>query len=97
MSDHIITKKDVLYTAELAYLNVSEEQADTLTSEMEGIIGFANTLNEIDFDGFLPDNASRLQNIFRDDAVMNGNRRDEMLANAPKVKEVCYLVPRIVQ
>ena len=96
MSDHIITKKDVLYTAELAHLDVSEEQANKLTEEMTGIISFANMLSEMELDDLSPVHRNRLQNVFRDDAVTNADRCDEMLANAPKTKGGCYLVPRIV-
>jgi aspartyl-tRNA(Asn)/glutamyl-tRNA(Gln) amidotransferase subunit C len=92
----IISKKDVIYTAELAHLNVSEEQADKLTSEMESIINFANMLSEIEFDDVVSDNSNRLQNVFRDDVVTNQDRREEMLENAPKTKEGCYCVPNVI-
>ena len=90
-----ITKKEVLYVANLARLNVSEEQADKLTSEMESIINFAHMLSEIDLDDVQPV-GNRLQNVFREDVVTNGNRRDEMLANAPKSEAGCYSVPKII-
>ena len=93
-----ITKEEVLYVAGLARLNVSEEQADTLTGEMESIINFANMLAELDI-GDVPPVASgiRLENVFRADIVTNGDQREAMLANAPESEAGCYAVPKIIE
>jgi len=93
-----ITKKDVLYTADLAHLNVSEAEADKLTSEMESIMNFADMLSEIDFGDVHPhDQAIKIQNVFRDDVVTNQNNSGAMLANAPKSKAGCYCVPKMIE
>ena len=36
------------------------------------------------------------ENVFREDVVTNGDRREEMLANAPKMKEGQYQVPKTI-
>jgi aspartyl-tRNA(Asn)/glutamyl-tRNA(Gln) amidotransferase subunit C len=93
-----IRKEEVLHVANLARLDVSETQADQLTYEMESIINFADMLAEIDIGDAPPVNrAIRLENVFRADIVTNGDRREEMLANAPQSEAGCYAVPKIIE
>ena len=35
-----------------------------------------------------------VQNVFREDEVVNGDDRENMLKNAPQEKDGMYLVPR---
>ena len=38
-----------------------------------------------------------VSNVFREDEVENGDDHKEMLANAPKVKDGMYMVPKTVE
>ena len=38
-----------------------------------------------------------VSNVFREDAVENGDEHEKMLANAPKVKDGMYQVPKTVE
>ena len=38
-----------------------------------------------------------VNNVFREDVVVNGDDRDNMLANAPEKKEGQYKVPKTVE
>jgi aspartyl-tRNA(Asn)/glutamyl-tRNA(Gln) amidotransferase subunit C len=93
-----ISKEEVLYVANLARLSVSADMADKLTGEMESIISFADMLSAAAiaaapaFSGEL-----RPQNVFREDAVTNGDQRAAMLANAPHSEAGCYAVPKILE
>ena len=68
-----ISKDDVKYVANLARLNVTEEEADKLAVEMASIIGFADMLSEVDTESVAPTNhAMQIENVFREDVVTGG-------------------------
>ena len=90
-----ISKDDVKYVANLARLNVTEEEADKLAVEMASIIEFADMLSEVDTESVAPTNhAMQIENVFREDVVTG---RELILKNAPKTEAGCYSVPRVVE
>jgi len=93
-----ITKEEVLYTAELANLKVSEADTDKLTLDFSKIIEFVSQLNELDTEGVEPDlYAHKNENVFRSDEVEKSPERDELLKNAPCRFEGYFEVPKVVE
>lgn len=93
-----ITTDDVRYVANLARLNVTDAEAEKLTTEMEGIINFANMLSELDTSSVAPTNhAMKIENVFRDDIVGKSYNREDILKNAPSQDSGCYSVPKVVE
>ena len=93
-----ITTDDVLSVAKLARLNVTEDEAQKLTGDMESIITFADMLSEIDTSLIAPTNhAMKVQNVFREDKVTGSYDREDILKNAPSQDSGCYLVPKVVE
>lgn len=93
-----ITTDDVKYVANLARLNVTEAEAETMCGQMADIIAFADALGEIDTEGIEPTNhAIKVENVLRPDKVRESYDRDELLKNAPSKQAGCYTVPRIVE
>lgn len=93
-----ISKDDVKYVANLARLNVTEEEADKLAVEMASIIEFADMLSEVDTERVAPTNhAMQIENVFREDVVTGSYDRELILKNAPKTEAGCYSVPRVVE
>lgn len=81
----------------LAKLSLNEETREKAREDMQKMLNYVEKLNELDTEGVEP--LSHLfgnENVFREDVVTNGNDRDAMLANAPKVKEGQYLVPKTI-
>ena len=93
-----ITKEEVKYVANLARLNVSEQEADELCAQMADIISFADALGEIDTNGIEPTNhAIKIENVLREDEVKESYDREEIIKNAPMKQAGCYAVPRVVE
>lgn len=93
-----ISKDDVLYVANLARLNVSEQEAEKLAVEMGSIIDFADMLSEVDTNGIEPTNhAMKMENVFREDVITGSYDRDLILKNAPSKEAGCYSVPKVVE
>ena len=93
-----ITKEEILHVAKLARLNLSEEETEKLQSDMESIIEFANTLNELDTEGVVPTAYARpMSNAFREDVIKESYDREEMLKNAPESEDGGFAVPKVVE
>lgn len=93
-----ITKEEVLHVASLARLKFSDEDAQKLGSDMADIIGFADTLNELDTKDVVPTaHAIPMKNAFREDEIAPSFDRQEILKNAPDFDEEGFIVPKVVE
>ena len=68
-----------------------------IAGELSAILAFIEQMNEVDTDGVVPmahplDMTQRL----RADVVTEPDRRKELQANAPAVRDGLYLVPRVI-
>ena len=93
-----VTNEQVRHTAKLARIAMSEEELARLVPELNNILGWVEQLGEVNTDGVEPlatvvDQKLRL----RDDAVNDGNIRDEVLANAPEAQHGFFAVPKVIE
>lgn len=95
MSVDLATVKRV---ARLARIAVSEEDAERMTGELNGILGFVEQLNEVDVEGVEPmTSAMPMAMKKRQDAVTDGDKAGDIVANAPATEENFFLVPKVVE
>ena len=92
-----VTKDDVLYTASLAKLKISEEEAEKYTDTLEKQLDYAKALDNIDTDGIKPlAHVLNLENVVREDEVKEGLTIEEALQNAPSKDERFINVPKML-
>ena len=95
MSVDIATVKRV---ARLARIAVSDEDADRMTGELNGILGFVEQLGEVDVAGVEPmTSVTPMAMKKRQDVVSDGNKASDIVANAPATMENFFLVPQVVE
>ena len=95
MSVDIATVKRVAHLARIA---VSEEDAERMTGELNTILGFVEQLNEVDVSGVEPmTSVIPMEMKKRQDAVTDGNKAADIVANAPATDENFFLVPKVVE
>lgn len=93
-----ITDETITYVAALAKLELSEEAKEKAKADLSNILGYIDTMNELDTEGMEPmSHAFPLKNVFREDVVTNGEDRDNLLANAPVKKDGSFMVPKTVE
>lgn len=93
-----ITKEEILHVAKLAKLTLSEEETESLRSDMESIIDFANTLNELDTEGVKPTAHARyMVNALREDIIKESYSEEDILKNAPMSEDGGFAVPKVVE
>ena len=82
----------------LAKLALTDEEREKSRQEMEKILGYVDKLNELGTEGVEPlISLFPVENVFREDKVVNGDMRDELVDLAPRKKDGQYLVPKTVE
>ena len=91
-------KIDVKYVAELARLELTEEEQATFQPQLENIVKYVEKISAVDVTGVEPMMHGRvLVNAFREDVVRPSLETEAALANAPKRVGDEFLLPKIVE
>jgi aspartyl-tRNA(Asn)/glutamyl-tRNA(Gln) amidotransferase subunit C len=93
-----VEKETTRRVAHLARISVTEAELETLSRDLSRILAFAEQLEAIDVEGVEPmTSVTPIRLKQRDDSVTDGNRRADVLANAPDAVEGFYAVPKVVE
>lgn len=93
-----VDRETVRRVAHLARIAVSDEEAEALKGDLNQILGFVEQLGEVDVEGVAPMTSTVEASIkMRDDVVTDGERADDVLANAPQRRDSFYAVPKVVE
>jgi len=91
--DHI----DVNKVANLARLNLTEEESVTFQRQIEDILGYINKLEELDIDDIEPTaHAAPVFDRIREDVTKPSLDRDAFLNIAPSVSNDQLKVPKVI-
>jgi aspartyl-tRNA(Asn)/glutamyl-tRNA(Gln) amidotransferase subunit C len=94
----MLSEDDIHKVAELARLNLSEQQISELRPQLSKLIDYVAVLEEVDTDEVEPMvHAIEQTNVFRDDIRSPPLPREGALANAPKTDGKYFLVPQIIE
>ncbi|HJD47071.1 MAG TPA: Asp-tRNA(Asn)/Glu-tRNA(Gln) amidotransferase subunit GatC [Candidatus Mediterraneibacter norfolkensis] len=92
-----ISDETIEYVGILAKLELSDSEKEAAKADMEKMLDYIDTLNELDTTGIEPmSHVFDVSNVFREDVVTNGDNREEMLANAPQRTGDSFKVPRTI-
>ena len=93
-----VDTKTVKKVASLARIAISDADAEKLAPELNNILGWVEQLAEVNTDGVEPLTTVIDQKLrLRDDAVTDGNMRDDILANAPEAQHGFFAVPKVIE
>lgn len=97
MSSHI-SEKDIEKIARLARIEVAKTSLGAVAKDLEKIIGFVDTLKEVD-----TNNVEALTNIsefnlrLEKDEVAQDNDAEDVLKNAKNAKYGYFAVPKVIE
>jgi len=92
-----ITADEVLYVAKLARLNLSPEEVESTTGQLDRILRYVAKLNELDTEGVEPTtHALSLRNAFREDVVVESLGQEAALSNGPVQNGEAFVVPKVI-
>lgn len=91
-------KIDVAYVAELARLELTDEEKAVFQPQLENIVKYVEKISQVDVSGVEPMmHGRKLVNAMREDVVKPSMDREEALANAPARTGDEFLLPKIVE
>ena len=95
MSVDIATVKRV---ARLSRIALAEGEAERMMGELNGILGFVEQLSEVNVEGVEPmTSVTPMAMKKRVDAVTDGDKAADIVANAPVSEQNFFLVPKVVE
>lgn len=92
----MIGKEDVKHVAKLARLELTEEEIEKYSKQLDEIIKHVEQMNEVDTTGIEPmPHPIPVYNVMREDVVTYEHTKEEMMANAPFEEDGFFRVPKI--
>lgn len=92
------TKEEVKRVATLARLELSPEEEDLLTHQLDKIFQYMEKLDQLDTTTVEPlTQVGEITNAFREDRVVNRPATDPLLSNAPAREQNFIKVPKIIE
>ncbi len=93
-----LDKETVKKVARLARIRMNDEELERMVPQLSNIIGFVEQLSEINTDDVEPlANVVEIIPELRDDAVIDGNCVEKVVANAPEETQNYFVVPKVVE
>ena len=101
----MVSEKDVSYVADLAHLELTEEERARMLKDLNSILGYIDRLNELDTSAVEPmaQVASRYgtgqdaNSAMRPDELRPSLPHDEALRNAPVSDGIFFKVPKVIE
>lgn len=94
----VIDKQTVHKVADLARIEIKDNEVENLTKEMNKILTFMEKLNELDTEGVKPlVYMNEESNVWREDVAKNEISVKDGLKNAALHNERFFMVPKIIE
>ena len=93
-----VNKDTVKKIGRLARLHIPEEKQEKIAAELNAILNWIEELNEVDTTGVKPLSSVTAHELpQREDVVSDGNKVEDILANAPEEASGFFVVPKVVE
>ena len=93
-----ITRDEVQRVALLARLQLSPEEENVLTKQLDNILEYMEKLKQLDTEKVTPlAHVVDVVNAFREDRVVYEPNPERLLANAPAKEKTFLKVPKIIE
>ncbi|WJH37136.1 Asp-tRNA(Asn)/Glu-tRNA(Gln) amidotransferase subunit GatC [Paenibacillus aurantius] len=93
-----VTIKDVEHVAKLARLELSVEEQQVFTGQLNAILKYAEKLNELNTEGVEPtSHPMPLSNVMREDEVRPSLPVETVMRNAPDEEDGQIKVPAVLE
>lgn len=93
-----ISNNDVQHVAKLARLNLTAEEEQTLTGQLNAILKYADKLNELDTENIEPTtHVLHVSNVMREDETKESLSIEQVMRNAPDEEDGQFKVPAVME
>ncbi|MEM7291636.1 MAG: Asp-tRNA(Asn)/Glu-tRNA(Gln) amidotransferase subunit GatC [Pseudomonadota bacterium] len=84
--------------AKLSRIAVDDARAEKMQGELNTILGFVEQLNEVDVSGVEPmTSVVHMAMKKRTDTVTDGDKAEDVTANAPASEDGFFMVPKVIE
>ena len=92
-----VSKEEILHIANLAQLELKEEEIEKYQTNLQEILNFANIVNNAPVEGLdITIGANEAKNVFRKDEVKIFDNIDGLLENAPTQEQDMFKIPKVI-
>lgn len=92
-----VSKEEILHIANLAQLELKEEEIEKYQTNLQEILNFANIVNNAPVEGLdITIGANEAKNVFRKDEVKIFDNIDGLLENAPTQEQHMFKIPKVI-
>ena len=94
----LLTPEEVEHVALLARLQLTDEERERFTSQLNSILEHFEQLRQVDTAGVPPmSHAIAMSNVLREDEPAPPLSPEDALRNAPDRRDDCFRVPRVIE
>ncbi len=92
-----VSKEELLHIANLAQLELKEDEIENYLLNLQDILNFANIVNNAPVQGLdITIGANEAKNIFRKDEVKKFEDIEGLLKNAPTQSQNMFKIPKVI-
>ena len=92
-----ISKEEILHIANLADLNIKEEEIEQYANNLQDILNFVNILDNVNTDNVEESiGAAGNVNVFRKDEIKQFKDMELLLQNAPEKEDNMFRIPKVI-
>ena len=93
-----VSKEEILHIANLAEIELKDEEIDKYTENVQEILNFADIINNANVDDVdITIGTGETANIFRKDEVKVFDNIEGLLQNAPERERNMFKIPKVIQ
>lgn len=92
-----VSKDEILHIANLAHLNLEENEIESYQLHLQDILNFANIVNNAPVEGLeITIGANEAKNIFRKDEIKIFEDNESLLQNAVTKEQNMFKIPKVI-
>lgn len=92
-----VEKEEILHIANLACLNIKEEEIEEYRKNLQDILNFANIVNGVNTDNVSETIGSTSNvNMFREDEIKEFEDKEALMQNAPAKQNNMFSIPKVI-
>ena len=92
-----VSKEEILHIANLARLDLKENEVDKYIENLQDILNFANIVNNAPVEGLdITIGANEAKNRFRKDEIKRFEDTESLLQNAETKEQNMFKIPKVI-
>jgi len=93
-----LSQETVKYVADLSRIELTPEELEKLSKQLQAVLGFIDQLNRLDVSNIAcTSHILPINNVLREDSPRDSLPVNKTLSNAPRKKDNFFVVPKVIE